>query len=91
MSDNKFNGRREFLKSSAALGLTAGAIPVVKAQGSDALARSAYGERSRFVNSQRISDGGGNCSFGSDCNTLTPLQDPTTILTATMLIVAHGK
>jgi sulfane dehydrogenase subunit SoxC len=85
MSDNKLSGRRQFLKSSAALGLTAGAVPMVKAQGSDALARSAYGERSRFVTSERISDGGANCSFASDCNTLSPLQDQVGIITPSAL------
>ena len=76
----KSNSRRRFLKSSAALGITVGTIPVARAQGSDSLARSAYGVRSRFVTAKRISDNV-NCDFGSDCNTLTPLQDTVGIIT----------
>jgi len=78
--------RRRFLKGSAALGLTAGIIPAVQGQETrNRLALSAYGERSLFVTSKRISDGGANCSFGSDCNTLTPLQDLFGIITPSAL------
>jgi len=87
------NGRREFLKGSAALGLAAGAVPVVNAQETrNRLALSAYGERSLYVKSVRISDGHENCSFASDCNTLTPLQDTYGIITPSALHFssAHG-
>ncbi len=83
---DKSGGRRQFLKGSAALGLSAGIIPAVQSQETrNRLALSAYGERSTYVKTQRISDGGSNCSFGSDCNTLTPLQDLVGIITPSAL------
>lgn len=87
------NGRRRFLKTSAAIGLAVGAIPAVNAQETrNRLALSAYGERSLYVKSVRVSDLHANCSFASDCNTLTPLQDLYGIITPSALHFnsAHG-
>jgi len=85
MTDNKLKGRRRFLKSGAALGLAA-AAPGARAQDADdRLSQSAYGMRSRFVTSKRITDGGANSSFASETNTLSPLQDQVGIITPSAL------
>ena len=51
----------------------------------------AYGERSRFVNSIRLSDGG-NTDFGGSSNVMTPLQDSIGIITPSSLhfVSSHG-
>ena len=86
MTDEKLTGRRRFLKSGAAVGLTAAAAPVARAHDPDgALTQSAYGARSRFVTSKRISDGGNNSSFASESNTLSPIQDQVGIITPSAL------
>ena len=55
----KQHGRRRFLKKSAVLaGLAAGAIPAVRGQTANASTDLSYGERSRFVTSVRVGDGG---------------------------------
>jgi hypothetical protein len=82
--NKRSNSRRRFLKGCAVPGLTSGSIPLADAQGNDALARGAYGTRSRYVTSGRISDEV-NCDFGRDCNTLTPLQDSVGMLTPATL------
>jgi len=89
---NKKGGRRQFLKGSVALGLTAGALPVARANYTSTGTVSEYGERSRFVTAKRISDEGRNCSFGSACNTLSPLQHQDGIITPSDLhfFGAHG-
>jgi sulfane dehydrogenase subunit SoxC len=52
---------------------------------------NAYGERSRFVNSIRLADGG-NSEFGGSSNVMTPLQDSIGIITPSSLHFAssHG-
>ena len=52
---------------------------------------NAYGERSRFVTSVRLSDGG-NTEFGGSGNVLTPLQDSIGIITPAPLhfVSSHG-
>ncbi len=85
--------RRRFLKTSAGVSLLAGATSAVKAHDTtNPLARSGYGARSQYDTTVRISDGGSNCSFASDCNTLTPLQDLVGIITPPPLHFnsAHG-
>ncbi len=85
--------RRRFLKTSAGVSLLAGAVPATRAHdASNPLARSAYGARSSYDTSVRVSDLGSNCSFASDCNTLTPLQDLHGIITPPPLHFnsAHG-
>ena len=75
MTDKQLSSRRRFIKSGAALGLTAAAVPVARAHDSDdELSKSAYGVRSRFVTSKRIDDGGNNSDFDSESNTLSPIQ-----------------
>jgi len=86
MTDKKLGSRRRFLKSGAALGLTAAAVPAARAHdSSDGLSRSAYGVRSRHVTSKRISDGGNNSSFDSEFNTLSPIQNQVGIITPSAL------
>ncbi len=86
MPNRKLRSRRRFLQGSAALGIAAAPLSSVRAHDGDAgLSQSAYGARSRFVTSQRISDGGNNCSFASDCNTLSPIQDQVGIITPSAL------
>jgi sulfane dehydrogenase subunit SoxC len=84
--------RRRFLKTSAGVGLLAGAVPAARSHETDPLSRSAYGERSSYDTAVRVSDLGSNCSFASDCNTLTPLQDLHGIITPPPLHFnsAHG-
>ncbi len=52
---------------------------------------NAYGDRSRFVTSVRLSDGG-NTEFGGSSNVLTPLQDSMGIITPAPLhfVSSHG-
>jgi len=52
---------------------------------------NAYGERSRFVTTMRLSDGG-NTEFGGSTNVLTPLQDSMGIITPAPLhfVSSHG-
>ncbi len=86
MTDKKLEDRRRFLKGGAALGLAAAAARSARADpGERDLSQSAYGQRSAFVTSKRISDGGNNCSFASDCNTLSPIQDQVGIITPSAL------
>ncbi len=82
----KQHDRRRFLKKSAALaGLAAGAIPAVRGQTANAGGDLSYGERSRFVTSLRVGDGGDNASFGRSGNVLTPIQDSIGIITPSSL------
>jgi len=90
----KQHDRRRFLKKSAALaGLAAGAIPAVQGQTANAGGDLSYGERSRFVTSLRVGDGGDNASFGRTGNVLTPIQDSIGIITPSSLHFSssHGS
>ena len=51
----------------------------------------AYGERSRYVTTMRLSDGS-NSGFGGESNAYTPLQDSTGIITPAALhfVSSHG-